>query len=358
MQQNKCFWYATACAFQEMVDRHIEFGINLWAEFSPLENLFSPDENLPFSSHSGVAFVGVRSGANGACIMQFRVRLWVSRVTMFFARKSALVSATVLLFCAGMFLALGAQAQDDLEDDFKPAASPGGIVFESRCAGCHGLDGRGGEHAPNIASNARVQHLSNTQIAGIVSNGISGTSMPAFRTLTPVQLRELISYLRVLQGSSDLRKISGDPAQGRELFFGKADCSSCHTMSGEGGFLGPDLSTYGSALSADAILKAILNPKRIVPPGYRSATVTTGDNRRVEGVVRNEDNFSVQLQSKDGSFHFFQKSDLQSFEYASQSLMPTNYGDRLSRDELNDLAGYLMSAAPVVKAERAAKEHQ
>jgi putative heme-binding domain-containing protein len=94
----------------------------------------------------------------------------------------------------------------------------------------------------------------------------------------------------------------------------------------------------------------MLNSKRIVPAGYRLATATTAGGASVEGIVRNEDNFSVQLQSRDGSFHFFQKSELQKLEYRNESLMPTDYGKRLSRDELNDLVSYLMSAGSSGKA--------
>ena len=133
------------------------------------------------------------------------------------------------------------------------------------------------------------------------------------------------------------RALPGDAERGKKIFSGKGQCSTCHTISGEGGFIGPDLSAYGSALSAEAILKAILNPVRIAPPGYKSAAVTTADGTRVEGVVRNEDNFSVQLQQTDGSFHFFQKSEVRSVEYLDHSLMPTNYREQLSASELNDL---------------------
>jgi putative heme-binding domain-containing protein len=86
-----------------------------------------------------------------------------------------------------------------------------------------------------------------------------------------------------------------------------------------------------------------VKPNRIAAPGHRPALLTTRDGSRLEGVIRNEDNFSVQFQTKDGTFHFFQKSDLQTVEPAGQSLMPTNYGQRLSADELNDLVQYLMN---------------
>ena len=49
-------------------------------------------------------------------------------------------------------------------------------------------------------------------------------------------------------------------------------------------------------------------------------------------------------QTRDGSFHFFQKSNLRTVEHLERSLMPTDYGERLSPSELNDLVSYLMSS--------------
>jgi cytochrome c oxidase cbb3-type subunit 3 len=258
--------------------------------------------------------------------------------------------AISLLLWAGVISVPAAHAQQDdsLEDDFKKSPGPGQVIFASRCAGCHGLDGRGSEKAPNIAGNAKLQRLTEAQLADIISNGVPGTGMPPFRSLSPAQVRAVVGYLRVLQGKSNARALPGDAAEGKKIFFGKAECSTCHMIGGEGGFLGPDLTANGS-MSAETILKAIVNPIRIAPSGYKAATITTRDGTRVEGVVRNEDNFSVQLQAKDGSFFFFQKSDVQNLEYGGHSLMPANYGDRLSHGELNDLISFLMSAASTPK---------
>ena len=44
--------------------------------------------------------------------------------------------------------------------------------------------------------------------------------------------------------------------------------------------------------------------------GYRSAVLVTSEGDRLEGVIRNEDNFSIQFQNKNGGFHFFEKSKL------------------------------------------------
>ncbi len=92
-----------------------------------------------------------------------------------------------------------------------------------------------------------------------------------------------------------------------------------------------------------AIRDEIVRAKRNVEVGYRSAVLTTRDGDRLEGIIRNEDNFSVQLQTKDGSFHFFEKSALRSEQPFNQFLMPIDYSQRLSPGELNDLVSYLMN---------------
>jgi len=246
---------------------------------------------------------------------------------------------------AGVFLVstLEARQQDSWEGDLKTSPPPGKQLFNSTCAGCHGLDGRGSEKAPGIANSAKSQRLSDAQVSTIISNGIAGTGMPGFHSLSLAQVRSVVSYLHVLQGKGDARVIPGDAGRGQQIFFGKGECSTCHVISGEGGFLGPDLSGFGSVKSAKTVREEILRRDRIVPLSYRSALVATRDGNRVEGIVKNEDNFSIQLQSKDGSFLFLQKSDLHMLEYSAQPLMPTNYGERLSHRELDDLVSYLMS---------------
>jgi putative heme-binding domain-containing protein len=236
-----------------------------------------------------------------------------------------------------------AQQHDFWGDDHKTTAAPGQRPYNSNCAGCHGLDGRGSDKGPSIAASVNVRHLSDARVSSIILEGIPGTGMPAFHGLGERQTRAIVGYIRILQGRLEARTLPGNATRGKEVFFGKGECSLCHSMSGEGGFLGRDLSTYGSDLPAKVIRDEIVKPHRIEPPGYRSAALVTHDGNRMEGVLRNEDNFSVQLQTRDGSFHFFQKTDLQAVEHLGRSLMPTNYGERLSTSELNDLVSFLMN---------------
>ena len=77
--------------------------------------------------------------------------------------------------------------------------------------------------------------------------------------------------------------------------------------------------------------------------------VTMRDGRQLTGIARNEDNFSLQLQSLDGTFHLFSKGDLEHFEYLPESLMPSDYGSLLGATELDDLVSYLVHAARAAK---------
>src|ERR1700742_477726 len=112
-------------------------------------------------------------------------------------------------------------------------------TFENRCAGCHGLDGRGGERAPDIATSPKTQNRSDTELTQIITNGIPANGMPSFSSLDAPTIKALEKYLRVLQGKSESASMPGNPAAGKTIFYGKANCSQCHLAAGSGGFLGP-----------------------------------------------------------------------------------------------------------------------
>lgn len=116
-------------------------------------------------------------------------------------------------------------------------------------------------------------------------------------------------------------------------------------VNGSGGFIGSDLSVYGMTKAAGRIRNAILNPaESSLEPG-RIVVATTSNGQTFVGIARNEDNFSLQLQTKDGTFHFFEKSSLRSLEHRTELLMPSDYAARLSPQEVDDVISYLMSVA-------------
>jgi cytochrome c oxidase cbb3-type subunit III len=253
---------------------------------------------------------------------------------------------------------LGSSAQKTHLRADRSAATLGSQVFASNCAGCHGLDGRGSERAPGIATNPKGQPMTDAQISQIVAEGIPGTGMPAFHSLSESERQAVVKHLRTLQGRSKTSAVPEHPEQGKSIFFGKAHCADCHMISGQGGFLGSDLSSYASGKSAQQIRDAILNPAADPDPRRKVAVVVTRDGTRLSGIIRNEDNFSLQLQTADGAFHFFQKSDLTNVARGPQTFMPSDYREKLSRKELDNLASYLMDVAQRGEAVPSAKEEE
>jgi putative heme-binding domain-containing protein len=102
----------------------------------------------------------------------------------------------------------------------------------------------------------------------------------------------------------------------------------------------------------------------IVKPGQQSnlsrgtVTIATRGGQTLAGVLRNEDNFSLQLQSLDGAFHLLMKSDVASVRRDLNSLMPADYASTLSAGDLNDLVSFLMSVAPQDKSSPNPKKNE
>jgi cytochrome c oxidase cbb3-type subunit III len=273
-------------------------------------------------------------------------------------RSAGLVMGAAVLVC-------GAFCPSNLESETRESKrNPAGLrqaeallaegrqFFENRCAGCHGLDGRGGERAPNIATRSALQR-SDARLCQIIKAGVPAAGMPGFAKLDDATTKALIGYLRFLQGKADVAKVPGSPRRGGAIFFGKARCSECHMLSSKGGFIASDLTAFGQGRSANEIREAIIKPTEGDQPNRVVLVVTHGGDKFM-GVVRNEDNFSVQLQSLDGAFHFFMKREIESLTRETASLMPSDYGSSLSAQELDNLIGLLMSIArneksPVVK---------
>ena len=249
---------------------------------------------------------------------------------------------SVQILIASLFCITPLFAQKTLESNTSHS-SQGSALFESNCAACHGSDGRGGERAPDIARTSEVQQLSNSDLMGIIRNGISGGGMPGFATLGQDGIKALVDYMRVLQGSGSVSKLPGDPHAGEVLFFGKAQCSSCHMVKGQGGFIASDLTFYGTDKTPDQIRNIITDPDKYLSPDSKLVTVVTSDDQKITGAVRNEDNFSISLQTSDGSFHFLKKSYLRKIEVGPHSLMPGNYASTLGDEAVNDLVSYVMT---------------
>ena len=76
-------------------------------------------------------------------------------------------------------------------------ADPGRQIWVSRCAGCHGTDGNGGELGPNIAS--RIPSRTDQDLSTVIRQGLTTAGMPAFPNLSDTEATDLVRFLRTLR---------------------------------------------------------------------------------------------------------------------------------------------------------------
>ena len=180
--------------------------------------------------------------------------------------------------------------------------------------------------------------------------------MPSFHSLGASGIKSVVSYLRTLQGGGKSATLPGNRRRGESVFFAKNGCAECHMVGGKGSFLASDLSSYGRAHSAEEIREVIANADNRRKAGEKIVLAVTRDGKRYAGLVRNEDNFSLQLQTVDGNFDFLMKSELQSLERQAESVLPAGYHSALGSRDLDDVISFLIGSAKTNKTAAAPAE--
>ncbi len=230
------------------------------------------------------------------------------------------------------------------------ALEEGQALFRGLCSGCHGGAGRGGK-GPDLTDDRWIHGGTDEDIARVIRNGVPNTTMKKLgEALKEEQIRKVILYIRSLArapGESTWKPyLAGDPKAGRALFFdpkGKALCSKCHTVGGEGGRIGPVLDRIAARRAPEYIMESILEPSKDIDPQFEAVQVVTARGKPIVGLRVNESNFSIQLREENGQFHSFLKRDLEEVTVLKKSLMPENFAEQLTVKELHDLFAFLMS---------------
>ena len=209
-------------------------------------------------------------------------------------------------------------------------------LFERNCTICHGGDATGGR-GPDL-TRGFFRHASNdNQLFGVVRDGIEGTAMYGMGP-NDRKAWQVVAFIRSLSGSSG--PLPGDPQRGRELFFGSATCSTCHMVNGMGSRQGPDLGWVGWRRPTAHLRRALLDPDADVEPRWWTAQVTTTSGDEVAGILVDEDQFTVRLLDASDELHSLAKSELQEFERARSSKMPS-FSGVLGEEDLDDIVAYL-----------------
>lgn len=239
------------------------------------------------------------------------------------------------MFIGGYWLQLPTSTQAGNE----PAR--GEKLFVAHCALCHGIGGSGGR-GPSLNQPELRRAADNRALFQIIQNGIQGTEMPGAWQMTEREIVQVADYVRSL-GRTEVVKLPGDAAKGREYYEARGGCGACHIVRGRGGILGPDLTDIGARRSPAYLREALIDPAAAVPEGFLVVSVSTPDGKKLRGIRSNEDSFTIQLRDANSVYHSFRKRDLTALvKEFDASLMP-GYRDVLAATEIDDLVAYLAS---------------
>jgi putative heme-binding domain-containing protein len=255
-------------------------------------------------------------------------------------RDCKILIATAMLWIAGASVvgAQNARTSNPVEGNAE-AMGRGSLLFRARCAGCHGLDAKG-VNGPDLT--AALGGMNDERFFKTVRNG-QGVEMPRFDSIqtTDVQVWEILSHLRGLARGEAAETIHGDAANGARIF--QTRCMGCHRVNGKGGALGPDLSRIGALRSPSALARKVRDPNQALVSGFRPVTLVLSDGKRVRGVGKNEDAFSIQIMDMTERIQGFSKRDLREIIREPRSPMPVFGAEQLNNTDLNDLVSHLLT---------------
>ncbi|MDP7204188.1 MAG: c-type cytochrome, partial [Pirellulaceae bacterium] len=136
---------------------------------------------------------------------------------------------------------------------------------------------------------------------------------------------------------------SGDVKAGRTIF--KKTCAKCHTLFGEGGTIGPDLTGSGRR-KTDYVVTNLVDPSASVDAAYRLTTVITNQGRLYSGFVIQHDDSTVVLRTPETRVRLEMKN-VDELVTSKKSMMPEGMLQTFSDEQVRDLLLYLASPVQV-----------
>jgi putative heme-binding domain-containing protein len=145
--------------------------------------------------------------------------------------------------------------------------------------------------------------------------------MPGF-PMADDNVLQVAAFVRSLTAPAITMPVAGDPERGRQMFFGSGRCSTCHMISGQGGYPGPDLSNIGAQRTVTQLRESVTRPSARIADGYQGVTAVLKAGRTVKGVAKNSNNYSVQILDHAGKLHLLNSDEIARLDWAEGSMMP------------------------------------
>nr|HAD53255.1 heme-binding protein [Algoriphagus sp.] len=142
-----------------------------------------------------------------------------------------------------------------------------------------------------------------------------------------------------------------DSLQARDFVRGKAMyaatlCQSCHSMQGEGGVIGPDLTQLESRFSKKDILEATINPSQTISEQYHATVFELKEGGSIVGRLTDEDGANYYVSQNPfapDQLRKIPKNTVAFTKNSEVSIMLPGLINRLNEEELKDLMAYLIS---------------
>ena len=132
-------------------------------------------------------------------------------------------------------------------------------------------------------------------------------------------------------------------SNGRVLYT--KTCGQCHTLFGEGGKVGPDI-TGSNRADVDYLLLNILDPNAEIAADYRPWELETKDDRSILGLLVRQDAQVVTLQTPTEAVTVT-RAEIKTLRQSQLSMMPEGLIAALTPSEVRDLIAYLRSPKQV-----------
>lgn len=143
----------------------------------------------------------------------------------------------------------------------------------------------------------------------------------------------------------------GNWLRGRRVFYSdEAACGKCHSVRGQGGKIGPDLSNL---IHRDyhSVLKDIREPSAAINPDHMAFTLELDDGRVLTGVPRDGGAGRLIIGDLAGKEVIVSRERIEKMTASTQSLMPEGLDRALGAEKMRDLLTFLLTeplaAAPI-----------
>ncbi len=131
---------------------------------------------------------------------------------------------------------------------------------------------------------------------------------------------------------------AGDRVAGKVLFT--KNCATCHTLFGEGGKIGPDL-TGADRKNRLYLMTQIIDPSAIIRQEFLAYVVNMKDGRAITGLIVESTPETVTLVDAKNVRSVLRRDQIDEMKASPVSLMPEKLLEPLDDKQLRDLFAYL-----------------